>query len=65
MAITRSCKHPYSRPNIIQAYSSQKMHVQFMTYHYLPCSNSAPMASMHGHVNEWHGIKFGKQENKP
>ena len=36
-----------------------------MTYLYLPCSNSAPMPSMHGHVNEWHGIKIKKQKDKP
>ena len=23
------------------------------------------MASMHGHVNEWHGIKIKKQKDKP
>ena len=36
-----------------------------MTYLYLPCSNSGPMTSMHGHVNEWHGIKTKKQKGKP
>ena len=24
---------------------------------YLPLSNTAPMALMNAHVNEWHGIK--------
>jgi len=31
-----------------------------MTYLYLPCSNSASMALMHGHMNEWHDIKTKK-----
>ena len=65
MAFIRSYKHPYLKSNIIQAYSSQKMQIQCMTYLYLPCSNSSPMALMYGHVNEWHGIKIKKQEDKP
>ena len=37
---------------------------QCMTYLYLPCSNSAPMALMQGHVNEWHIIKTKKPYSK-
>ena len=32
---------------------------------YSPCDVSAPMASMHRHVNEWHGIKTKKQKINP
>ena len=34
-----------------------------MTYLYLPHRISTPMASMNGHVNEWHGIKTKENPN--
>ena len=35
-----------------------------MTYLHLPISNTAPMALVHGHVNEWHNIKTKKPQSK-
>ena len=36
---------------------------EWMTYLYLPPCISTPMASMNGHVNEWHGIKTKENPN--
>ena len=58
MAIIRSYKHSYSKPNITNIFITKDAYsYQCMTYLYLSCSNSGPIASMHGHVNEWRDIK--------
>ena len=40
--------------------SSNACSYQCMTYLHLPFSNTAPMTLIHGHVNEWRGIKTKK-----
>ena len=50
MAIIRSCKHPYSKPNIIQEHSSQKMHNHPETGSQIP-SISTEGAAMKAIIN--------------
>ena len=43
----------------------QENPIMFIWMHDLPYNNSEPMASMHGHVNEWHDIKAKKKKDQP
>ena len=52
----------YTSQEMIKLAWQQENPIMFIWMHDLPYNDSEPMASMHGHVNEWHDIKTKKKK---